>query len=134
MKKQTTYIIVIIAVSVLVSAFFILKSGNDSESSSLIQNPLKALTEKEKYAAFGAKIACEFIGIDEDASEEEMMAIVTKVGDMTIESGYTYTEMQELNEKYQNDSEFQQIAYNEMRKQCPDKMKEANITSFVPRN
>ncbi|MDP1695463.1 MAG: hypothetical protein Q8L29_00960 [archaeon] len=130
MKKQTIYII-IIAVLALIIIFLILKSTGNSASS--IENPFKTLTEKEKYAAFGAKIACEFIGIGEDKGEDEMTAIITKVGDMTIESGYTYTEMQELNEKYQNDLEFQQIAYEEMKKQCPDKMKEAGITEFTPR-
>lgn len=132
MKKPFLWGSIAIVVIILLSVLLILNLNNDSgDSSSGIINSLKAPTEKENYAKYAAEVSCEFLGIDFE-DKDVLIKTVDKVQIIMQEHGYTYSQTMELNEKYQNDTEFQEIAYKEAKKICSDKLEELGITEFVP--
>ncbi len=129
MKKSIIFIIVAVVLVLVLSTvgIILMNSGSESSGSSglnFVDN------EKQKYADFEAEIACMFIGIDESAN---MFQVLSQVVDLTAEYGYTEQELTDNIAKYRNDTEFQQMAFDSMQNQCPEKLQAAGVNEYTPR-
>lgn len=118
MKKEIWFIIIAVAIVLLGSLALLLNSGSED----------RADPEKQKYAEFTANVACQMFEV---TSLEELSLIVKNLEETTREYGYTETEIKELQQKYKEDREFAEITIDELEKECPDKVDQFDLDSYL---
>ena len=80
------------------------------------------LTEEEKYVKFSAEFICYFAsdGPVEDDGDVDALEIASDIKELGEKYGYTEDELVELKDKYDGDSNFEQLVLDETRDFCPE--------------
>ncbi len=89
---------------------------------------VKKLSEKEKFAKFSADLSCTMVDeLENSESLEDAFSALGKTESVMDEYSYSEEEVQELTLKYENDSEFQNLALEYMEEFCPEFTSEINL-------
>ncbi len=122
MKRRILVIILIVLVLGIVGINFGENIVNFSK------NSFVKLSEKEKFAKFSADLSCTMIEeLESSENLEDAFSTLNEAEDVMQKYDYTEEEVQELTLKYENDSEFQNLALDYLEEFCPDFASEIDL-------